>query len=166
MSDLFSGHTGKMSRKKHRHKFRLILLLLGFDAAGWNSPSVYCPFNAKENSRSQEKSCSFSPQGMARVSRTWWRLHLSRWQLARKLEKSGRWTLSCSARRKSLVSWKREGNWESSCHTQSRKSKKTGACMVGLEQRKSSWFEITNGEAEKPGGVSAPFTSSLSLSRW
>lgn len=56
------------------------------------------------------------------------RLHLSRWQLAMKLEKSGRWMLSCSAKRKSPVSWKWEGYWDNSCQAQSRKSRKTGAC--------------------------------------
>lgn len=52
-----------------------------------------------------------------------------------KLVKSGRWTLSCRASRKSPVSWKWEGNWDSSCHTQSRKSRKTGACGGGGRRR-------------------------------
>lgn len=63
----------------------------------------------------------------SQASSTWERLHLSLWQLAKKLEKSGRWMLSCKANRKSSVSWKREGYWDSSCHTQSRNSRKTGA---------------------------------------
>lgn len=87
-------------------------------------------------------------QSPSQVSGTWERLHLSRWQLARKLEKSGRWMLSCRASRKSSVSWKREGYWDHSCQTQSKKSRKTGACR-GEKRRKKKIEWRGEGKKEK-----------------